>query len=144
MRFFSLLLFCSLAGCAASPVTRAEVDTLMEVQRAAWNRGDLAEFVAYYDPTMTFSGEEITRGTADLLERYRKGYPTPEARGTLTFQILDVRPLGAQHAVVLGRFHLARKKPSSGYFTLVVERTPDGLRVLHDHTTGSPEKGTGK
>ena len=122
-----------------APVRTAEVEDLLEVQRQAWNRGDLRTFVDYYHPTMTFlGGSGITRGTEDLLTHYQNRYPTAAARGRLTFEILEVQPLDGV-ALVLGRYNLEREEPAFGFFTLIVKRFAEGLRIVHDHTTAAPE-----
>ncbi|MCH7477126.1 MAG: hypothetical protein IIA14_03375 [SAR324 cluster bacterium] len=43
-------------------------------------------------------------------------------------------------ALVLGRYELDRAEPASGYFSLLVERTPQGVKITHDHTSESPRK----
>ena len=128
------------SGCAATPSVRVDdVEDLLEIQRQAWNRGELRTFVDYYHPTMTFLGASgVTRGTADLLTHYQNRYPTAAERGRLTFEILEVRPLD-NAALVLGRYNLEREDPDSGFFTLIVKRFAEGLRIVHDHTTASTE-----
>ncbi|MEZ5962617.1 MAG: nuclear transport factor 2 family protein [Planctomycetota bacterium] len=128
-----------LLGCAA-PIRSAEVQTVLDSQAAAWNRGDLEAFVTTYwnDPRLSFCGKTgIVRGRDDLLATYQRGYPTAEARGTLAFELLEVRPLGSDAALVLGRYTLDRTTPAAGYFTLIVERKAHGLVITHDHTSGS-------
>ena len=89
---------------------------------------------------LAFCGSNgVTRGTDNLLQRYRTKYPTAKERGVLTFTVLELRPLGADTALVIGKYELAREEPASGFFSLIVKRTPDGLRILHDHTTASEE-----
>lgn len=127
-------------GCAGPAITEDQVQTVLSAQAAAWNRGDLAAFVETYwdDARLTFCGAEgIVRGRADLLTKYQTSYPTPEARGQLRFELIEVRPQGAETALVLGRYHLDRTAPASGYFTLLVQRTPAGLVITHDHTSAS-------
>lgn len=133
-------------GCAGPAITTDQVQTVLSAQTEAWNRGDLAAFVATYwdDDRLTFCGADgVVRGRADLLKKYQTSYPTPEARGQLHFELLEVRPQGADTALVLGRYHLDRTEPASGYFTLLVQRTPAGLVITHDHTSGS-ERPTSK
>ena len=128
---------CLLTACAA-PVSPREVADLMETQRQAWNRGDLAEFVSYYDPSMTFCGSRgVTRGLDDLLEGYQKRYPTAKERGVLTFKVIEMRPLGGATALVLGQYMIEREEPASGFFSLLVQRMPDGVRIIHDHTSAT-------
>jgi len=113
----------------------------MAVQRQAWNNGDLEKFVSYYDRTMTFCGSSgVTRGIDNLLTRYRTKYPTSKERGTVTFELVDFRPLDPDSALVIGKYSLDRESPSSGYFTLVVARVGSGLRIIHDHTSESLPK----
>jgi beta-aspartyl-peptidase (threonine type) len=56
--------------------------------------------------------------------------------GKLTFKDLSIEPLGPDHALVRGRFHLELKKhTATGLFTLIMKRTPAGWRIIHDHTS---------
>lgn len=130
----------ALASCAGAPIAAPEVQTVLDTQAAAWNRGDLEAFVATYwdDPRLSFCGKSgVVRGRQDVLATYQRNYPTAEARGTLTFELLEVRPLGARAAMVLGHYAIERAVPSSGFFTLVLERTAQGLVIIHDHTSGT-------
>src|SRR5690349_7859827 len=73
-----------------------EVRAMLKHSEAAWNRGDLAAFASDYEdaPSTTFVGREVTRGGVNaILARYQRSYPTAEARGTLTFSEIEVRPL---------------------------------------------------
>ena len=134
------LLMAALAPVLAAQT--ADIEKMMKDSEAAWNRGDLAAFVSYYEdsPDTTFIGKEVVRGgTAAILHRYQQAYPTPEARGTLTFSEIKVRPLAKDLALVTGKFSLKRTKDgggdSSGRYTLIVRRTPAGWKIIHDHTS---------
>lgn len=131
------------AACGTTPIDRAEAEAMLTAQAACWNRGDLPGFVAsYWDGSeLTFlGGSGVTRGRADLLARYQQRYPTAEARGTLRFTVVDHQPLGASHALLLGRYELERKEPSSGWFSLVLARQEGRVVILHDHTSESPRE----
>ena len=119
-----------------------EIRAMLKTSEAAWNRGDLAAFASDYEdaPTTTFIGREITRGGVDaILARYQRGYPTPEARGVLTFSEIEVRPLGNDYALANGRFALKRTQAgggdAAGRFTLVLHRTAKGWKIIHDHSS---------
>lgn len=120
---------------AASP--EADIRAVLERQQADWNRGDLVAFMTGYEDanTTTFMGKVITRGYRSVLERYEKAYPDAESRGKLRFSEIEVRMLGDDCALVLGRFELERKQPASGRFTLVFKKTGGGWKVIHDHTS---------
>ena len=119
-----------------------EIRAMLKVSEAAWNRGDLAAFASDYEdaPTTTFVGREVTRGGVDaILLRYQRSYPTAEARGTLTFSEIEVRPLGDGYALAIGRFALKRTAAgggdATGRFSLVLRRTTKGWKIVHDHSS---------
>lgn len=133
------LTLCSLL-LAATP--EADVRAVLDKQVAAWNRGDIEEFMTTYldSPSLTFSGRDgVTRGHRPVLERYRTKYATREAMGALRFSEIEVRLLNDSAALVLGRFDLTRSQAgggnATGRFTLVLQKTPQGWKIIHDHTS---------
>lgn len=134
-----------IALLAVAPLLYGQGDDIREMlarSEAAWNRGDLAAFAADYEdaPTTTFVGREVTRGGVQaILARYQRGYPTPEARGKLTYSEIEVRQLGDGYALALGRFSLRRPQAgggdAAGRFTLVLKRTTAGWKIIHDHSS---------
>lgn len=117
----------------------ADIRTLLERQSGAWNEGDLVTFVADYldSPRMRFvSGGSVRYGAEDVLDRYRRTYPDRAAMGVLTFTDLDVRVLSDEYVFVFGRYNLERETDApTGLFTLLFERTGDGWKISHDHTS---------
>ena len=124
---------------AASP--EQDIRRVLDDQVAAWNRGDIPGFMEGYDKSeaTTFVSSTITKGHADVLANYRKRYPTPEKMGTLRFSDLEIRPLGADYASVIGRFRLDRSAEAggeaAGIFTLLFHKTGKGWKVILDHTS---------
>ncbi len=148
--FLLLLIFASLVG---SPPARAQsmpqtqaIHAVLDQQVADWNRGDLDAFASGYknSPDILFMGTKITRGYQQMVETYRKGYPTKEKMGTLSFTELDVQPLDEHFATATGHYHLERTAAgggnADGYFLLVLEKTPDGWKIVRDNTTNLPKK----
>jgi ketosteroid isomerase-like protein len=141
-----------LAACGTLPDSvargqdepQAAITAVMTAQQAAWNRGDVASFMkGYWDsPELTFSGSSgLTRGYQPVLERYRKNYPDQKAMGHLDFSELEVRQLGTDAALVLGRWHLKRDADElGGTFTLVFRKFPDGWKIIHDHTSADAKR----
>ena len=122
----------------------AAVRAVLETQRQAWNRGDLDGFMAGYarSDELTFtSGGHIQRGFAATQARYRERYGGGAAgMGQLAFEVLAVQAVGADGAVVLGRWRLtATPHAGGGVFSVVLERQAAGWRVIHDHTTAAGE-----
>ena len=136
----TLLGIALLAGLAAAQTPNLE--GMMKTSAAAWNRGDLESFVLDYDdsPETTFIGRTITRGSRKaILDRYRRGYPSREAMGTLTFSEMTTRMVAPDIAIMTGRFELKRTAAgggdSTGRFTLVWQKTSDGWKIIHDHSS---------
>lgn len=118
-----------------------EVRAVLDAQAEAWNRGDIEGFMRGYDEsesTLFVSGDTVTRGWRTVLERYKKGYDTREKMGTLTFSDLEIKPLGRDAAIVIGRWQLKRAGDMpGGRFTLIFRRTRAGWRIIHDHTSSA-------
>ncbi len=136
-------------GCGAvrprtfTPADDAGVRAVLTTQQAAWNRGDLAGYMAGYvksDALVFTSRGNIRRGWAETLQKYQARYGSdPSTMGTLAFEILGVQSLGSDGAVVLGRWALTNTPVAgSGIFSVVLERTPQGWLVVHDHTSAAP------
>ena len=75
-----------------------------------------------------------------MVDAYRRDYPNRAAMGTLSFSELEAHPLDERFAVVIGRYHLERGKKeggnADGIFSLVLEKTDKGWKIIVDHTTG--------
>jgi ketosteroid isomerase-like protein len=131
------------SGNSAEDSDRRAIVAVFTAQQSAWNRGDISAFLEGYwhSPELTFSGSDgIVRGWDSVLARYKKSYTDRSAMGVLDFSQLEFRKLGADSALVLGHWHLARSKGDvGGVFTLVWQRFPDGWRIVHDHTSAVAE-----
>jgi ketosteroid isomerase-like protein len=127
------------AGEESKDQVVAQVRAALDAQQVAWNRGDLDAFTATYDRDAVFvSGDEITRGSRAVLERYKKKYSDREKMGTLTFADLEITPLSETAAVVLGRWSLKRVNDEPhGRFTLIFRKISGGWRIVHDHTSSA-------
>jgi ketosteroid isomerase-like protein len=59
--------------------------------------------------------------------------------GTLRFEIIESRALGADHHLVLGKYFLTRSAAgggdATGKFTLILRKTAKGWKIVHDHTS---------
>jgi ketosteroid isomerase-like protein len=113
---------------------------VLTAQQAAWNRGDLDGFMAGYarSPDLVFtSGGKIRRGYAETYAKYKAKYGGDHAgMGHLDFEILSVQSLGVDGAIVLGRWRLTETPNAAvGVFSVALERTAEGWRIVHDHTS---------
>ena len=152
MRLLPALALLALAGCASTPSAPASgavpgaaadveagVMATLNAQLEAWNAGSVRGFMDGYvrsDSLVFLSGGSVRRGWEEALYAYVRGYPDAEAMGTLSFEEVSVRPLAPGRALAWGRWRLQRADDApGGLFTLILAETPDGWRVMHDHTS---------
>jgi uncharacterized protein (TIGR02246 family) len=130
------------ADTSETSISKA-IEAVLRMQADAWNDGDIDGFMQHYwkSDQLTFSsGGQTTRGWDATLARYRQRYPTREKMGRLTFDGLEIFPLGTEGALVLGRWHVARDPESlEGNFSLVVRKADDRWVIVHDHTSQTPK-----
>jgi beta-aspartyl-peptidase (threonine type) len=147
------LLVLALAGtaCSRAPSTQtpspaalgAELEAQFTRSAVAWNSGDLAGFMEDYarDSLTSFMGARApVYGWETIRDRYAPSFQPGARRDSLRFERFAVRPLSPTLALVTARFNLYRgdSVTASGPFTLVMERRPDGWKILHDHTSPDP------
>lgn len=123
----------------------AAIRTMMQKSVDDWNRGDIDAFATSYknSPDILFIGKTIRHGYADMLAGYKRGYPTPDAMGKLSFSDLAIQPLDAHFATATGWFHLKHAATDAtdfahGYYLLVLEKTSAGWKIIRDDTTDVP------
>jgi ketosteroid isomerase-like protein len=113
-------------------------------QVEAWNRGDLAGFMAGYwkSEELTFcSGATITTGWQPTFDRYKKRYQDEgRAMGHLTFEEIHVELLDGDVAFVRGRWKLNLSEDSHGLFTLKFKHIANEWKVVYDHTSAAEPK----
>jgi hypothetical protein len=127
----------------------AEVRELLERQSAAWNEGDLETFCAVYDEQALFvSPSGLTRGRVAVLERYRDRYPSREAMGTLSLEVVELEPVWGLEVSMLGDARPGRvqavslvarwklsytgRPDASGLTLLVLRPAGEGWKITRD------------
>ena len=76
-------------------------------------------------------GRGAWRRTATATRVYRPA-------GELSYNNIEVRPLGPNHALVVGHWRVMMREtgqPRTGIFSLTYQRTPQGWRIIHDHSS---------
>lgn len=135
----TLLLFAPLVASAADADL---VKAILTKQADAWNKGDLDTFLDTYwksEDLVFFSGGTVSKGHKAVTDRYHKRYKADgKEMGKLTFTDLEVEMLGADAAMVRGKWKLEMKAENpDGLFTLIVKKLPGGWKIVHDHTSAS-------
>lgn len=120
---------------------RLHIQSLLELQSSAWNRGDIKGYMEGYwksDSLLFTSGGAIQRGWQATLEKYQKKYSSPSKMGTLVFSRLEITQLSSESAWVFGHWELKRASDHPhGVFTLILKKFPGGWKIIHDHTSSS-------
>jgi len=141
---FLLFLFLSLNGYAQEKkssyeTSKKEITTMMLQQAKDWSNGDIEAFMEGYikSDSLKFVGSNgLTYGWENTLENYKKGYPTKEHTGTLTFKLLDFDQLVNNVFLVIGEFHLKRTVgDADGMFSIILKRINGEWKIIADHSS---------
>ena len=116
------------------------IRSVLAQQADAWNKGDLDGYMrgyAHTDQLVFTSGGHIRRGWQETFDKYRAKYGSDKSTmGHLAFEILSIQSLGADGAIVLGKWTLTdTPNAGGGVFSVAFERTPAGWAIVHDHTS---------
>jgi ketosteroid isomerase-like protein len=119
------------------------VERMLEESAAAWNAGDLDEFMDDYvhSESITYIGGGVLLTGHDAIRAHYAPRFTPEAeRDSLRFEDVRTRWLGGIDGLVTARWILYRDSEitASGPFTLVLRRTGSGWKIIHDHSSSDP------
>ena len=127
------------ASSASYAQDRQQILAVLEKQRAAWNAGDLVNYMQGYQQSdsLLFVGKSgPTYGWKQTLANYQKNYPDKQAMGFLTFDIKKVQFISGDTAFVMGAWHLKRQKDEpQGYFTLIFKKFKSGWKIISDHSS---------
>ncbi len=138
------LALASRSSIAAPPSLsdEAQIRAVLDMQTAAWNRGDIDTFMSSYwksEQTEFLGANGIAHGWQAVLDRYHRSYPDRKTMGTVSFSDLEIHLTCADAAYVVGKFHLVRESDQpSGVFSLDFRKFPEGWRIVLDHTTAFP------
>lgn len=124
-----------LSGCAhaAHALAGTDIKALLQTQAKAWNQGDLEGFCSLYAEDAAFvSPSGVNHGRAQILARYKKKYDTPEKRGKLSFEFIEVRTKGDSASIMLRWMITKVDSNAAGYSLVVLHKTDAGWRIVQD------------
>ena len=150
MRFFKAFLIITtvliLSACKTQKISssnyetsKTEIATMLLQTAKDWSKGDLEAFMQGYlkSDSLKFVGSSgITYGWQQTLENYRKGYPTKDHMGTLTFNLLEFDQLANDVFLVIGEFHLKRAVgDADGMFSIILKNINSEWKIIADHSS---------
>ena len=110
--------------------------SVMKLQEEAWSNNDLEGFMKGYwksDSLKFFGSNGITKGWQKTLDNYKKGYPTKEHSGTLTFKINDISKINNGSYWVMGEYYLKRKVgDAKGVFMIIFKKINGEWKIVAD------------
>lgn len=132
--------FCLLAiSSFAQSGDEASIRHILDSQTKAWNEGNLEKFMVGYwesDSLMFIGSSGVTYGWQKTLDNYKRGYPSRDAMGTLTFNILQVQRIADDHFFVVGKWHLQRTAGDlKGHYTLIWKKIKGEWKIISDHSS---------
>lgn len=140
---FSVFLVGCLEVVKKKPATddRELIEGIMAAQEAAWNKGEIEEFMTGYwaSDSLTFVGKSgLNQGWQKTLDNYKKGYPDRAAMGQLKFTNLHFSPLGTDFYHVIGKWELTRDSSLdnlAGHYSLVWQKRNGAWCIISDHSS---------
>jgi len=140
MKNLIFLLACfSLLSCNNPTSEKQDKQTILEVmklQEKAWSNNDLEGFMQGYwksDSLKFYGSNGLTKGWQQTLDNYKKGYPTKEHSGALTFKVNDISKIENNSYWVMGEYYLKRKVgDSNGVFMIIFKKINGEWKIVAD------------
>ncbi len=111
----------------------------LEAQRLCWNEGNLAGYMEGYwkSDSLRFIGKSgINYGWNATFENYKRGYPTKDLMGFLTFEVKSLEFFSPNTAFMIGKWDLKRKEDNpKGHFTLIWKKIKGKWLITTDHSS---------
>ena len=123
---------------------RAEIVAMLAHSAESWNRGDLDAFIDDYVPSAatTYNGSRgVLRGPAAIRQAYAPRFVPGAVRDSLSFELVDVDPVGPDALNVIATYILARRVggrdsvTAKGPTSLLMRHVGGRWRIAHDHSS---------
>jgi ketosteroid isomerase-like protein len=123
----------------AQSAEETAIQKLMSEQVAAWNKGNIDDFMKGYwnNDSLAFVGQTgITYGYENTLNNYKKKYDSPAKMGKLFFSDLKFLRLSDEYYFITGKWFLKRTAGDvGGYYTLLFHKINGQWFIINDHTS---------
>lgn len=112
------------------------ITEVMRLQEKAWSANDLEGFMQGYwksDSLKFYGSSGLTKGWQQTLDNYKKGYPTKEHSGTLTFKLNDISKIDEGSYWVMGDYFLKRTVgDTNGVFLIIFKKINGEWKIVAD------------
>ena len=136
-----IYIFCILICIGAKAQSNETQDkeaiiAVMKTQEKAWSSNDLNGFMQGYlksDSLKFYGSSGLTKGWQQTLDNYKRGYPSKEHSGTLTFTIDDISRIDEGAYWVMGQYHLSRSVgDANGVFLIIFKKIDGEWKIVAD------------
>lgn len=136
-KLFVLFLFITVTTFAQTETEdRKAILAVLKMQENAWNQNDIEGFMQGYiksDSLKFYGSSGLTHGWKNTLENYKKGYPTKEHTGNLSFTIDAMTQIEEGSYYVMGQFHLVREAGNAnGVFLIIFRKIVGEWKIIAD------------
>ena len=122
-----------------STADAAAIKAVFDTTAAGWNRGELPVYLsAYVDSATAMGSTGLVRGVSGIEGQMKAGFwRTGRPLQSLSYDHLEIRPIGPDQAIATGQYILTGggRPNRTGWFTTIWVRTPQGWRMVHDHSS---------
>lgn len=125
----------------APPSIEAALNKATQESAVAWSKGDLDAFMSSYEhssATVYVTGHSLVTGYDAIRAMYASRFGHGGDLGRLSMSRLEVRMLGVDYALGIGRYDLVKSGAgghASGIYTLIFHRGSAGWKIISDHTS---------
>ncbi len=140
-RVILILYVVSFVGCSPKINQQQDIESIKQVLYKSaddWSEGDIEGFMNAYwksDKLQFIGASGITYGWQQTFENYKKGYPSKDHTGKLTFEIQSVDFLAKNLYSLTGKYKLERKiGQANGIFTLLFKKIDNKWVIISDHS----------
>ncbi len=123
----------------AQSKSESAIRKILDEQTAAWNRGDIDNFMKGYwenDSLMFIGKSGVTYGWVNTLNNYKKGYPDTASMGKLIFTLIQVKKLSKEYYHITGKWFLKRSIGDvGGHYTLLFRKINGRWVIISDHSS---------
>ncbi len=110
--------------------------SVLKAQESAWNNNNMEGFMQGYwksDSLKFYGSKGVTKGWQQTLANYKKGYPSKEHTGKLSFTIDAISKIEASSYYVMGQFHLLRDAGNAnGVFLIIFRKIEGEWKIIAD------------
>ena len=147
LTFFTMIIVLSSSQVAAAASSDADAEhairSVLDQQVAAWDRGDIKDFMSGYwnSPDLIYVGNtKVTRGWQTLLDRFEELSKSSGGQiGTPELTETQISVPSADSALVWGTYRVLQPgQDRKGLYTLVLRRFQEGWRTVYDRTSSEP------